>query len=496
MSLDFTANLNDNGFQNTLKSMVRGSVTAADKIDGVLGSISSSPAAGALIGAFSGAAVGLAIKGSLDFAGALQDQSDALNVNVEKLQGLQGAFAQSGGDAEKVAQALGKLNVAQQGAAAGSGELQSAFKTLGITAANLREDSTDELLLKMADGFGTASDRGKAYAATIQILGKSGKALAAGLAGGREELERQIEATTKLSKEEIASLDNAGDAWTRFANTVKVSAAKGVNAIMSLYEMSPDGISGNNAGDRLGAGIRAAFDPHDDDDVISTGPASQAEVDAKRAEVTKRRNQKKWADLRRSLAEDDPSEGFTKEEEGVDNARKSDLQKQVEDGNKIFMESEEKKRAEKKKSADADVKLDEDLAKGQKSQLQKQVEDGNKLFLESEEKKRQAKKQAAKDNLAQSYAAMDTAVGNYESAVSKQHDFDRMSPNERRESIRAQRRDEAINRRRARIDSNPQVHEARSGSGRLNREVAATIKNIKELAAAITQDLSKLIAAP
>ena len=229
-SLEFKSDLDDSQFQAGLKNMEKG----GKKVEGSLVGSFSSMAKGigaSMAASFTVGAVVNAAKSLLDFVGQLQDQAEALGVNTEKLQGLQGAMSQSGVSAEKFTKGMATLNQNIQQAKEDTGSARDSFTALGITFADIANDSPDELILKIADGLKNAKDPAAAFAAALDLLGKNNINFVAGLKAGREEVDKLADSIEKISKEDVALLAEAGDSIEQFGKKVKVSS---INAALGL----------------------------------------------------------------------------------------------------------------------------------------------------------------------------------------------------------------------------------------------------------------------
>ena len=230
MAIPFVTTLDDSQFQAGLKNMEKGGKRVEGSLVGSFSSmakgIGSSMAASFTVGAVVNAA-----KSLLDFVGQLQDQAEALGVNTEKLQGLQGAMSQSGVSAEKFTKGMATLNQNIEQAKNDTGTARDSFEALGITFADIANDSPDELILKIADGLKNAKDPAAAFAAALDLLGKNNINFVAGLKGGREEVDKLADSIEKISKEDVALLAKAGDSIEQFGTKVKVSS---INAALSL----------------------------------------------------------------------------------------------------------------------------------------------------------------------------------------------------------------------------------------------------------------------
>lgn len=224
-SLEFKSDLDDTQFQAGLKNMEKGGKRVEGSLVGSFDSmakgIGASMAAAFTVGAVVGAA-----KSLLDFAGQLQDQAEALGINTEKLQGLQGALSQSGVSAEKFTKGMATLAQNIEQAKNDTGTARDSFEALGITFEDIANDSPDELILKIADGLKNAKDPAAAFAAALDLLGKNNINFVAGLKGGREEVDNLANSIKKLSAEDVATIAKAGDEFEQLGNRIKVEGSE------------------------------------------------------------------------------------------------------------------------------------------------------------------------------------------------------------------------------------------------------------------------------
>ncbi len=219
--LTFTSDMNDAGFRAGLSRMLSMTTAAAGRIGN------------SLSGAFTIGALAMFGKSVTDLAGDLKDTSMALGMTTDELQGQQAAFATAGVSAEEYRAAMGKLTEAQQAVLGGDEKMRGAFEALGISFDQVANSSIGELLFKMADGFKNADDHGKAFAATVDILGKGGKKMAAGLAEGRKE---RSDAATKMSPSAVNTLEKAADDATEGFRKLKAAAGNAFAAILEGLE--------------------------------------------------------------------------------------------------------------------------------------------------------------------------------------------------------------------------------------------------------------------
>ena len=232
--LTFTSTLNDAGFKAGLDRMLGTATAMSGRISGVLA------------GAFSVTAIAMFGKSLTDMAGDIKDTSMALGMSTDALQGQQAALAQAGISAEQYRTGMGKLLDAQQALIANDPKIRAAFEALGLSFEEVANTPVDELLLRMADGFQNADSHGKAFAATMDIMGKGGNRFASALAGGREEIEKFAAAADKLTPDAVNALEKAGDNAAEAFRRLKVAAGDTLYKIMEGW-------------DAIGAGIQRAL---------------------------------------------------------------------------------------------------------------------------------------------------------------------------------------------------------------------------------------------
>lgn len=131
--------------------------------------------------------VGL-IKGTIDAADHLNDLSQSTGIAVETLGGLGFAASQSGSSLDDAASSFGKLNLKIAAAIAGNQEAVKAFNAVGISIAELKSLSPDQIFARLADRFREYEDGankaalgqaffGKSYQGTIPLLNEGGEKL-------------------------------------------------------------------------------------------------------------------------------------------------------------------------------------------------------------------------------------------------------------------------------------------------------------------------------
>ncbi len=186
------------------------------------------------------------------------------------------------------------------------------------------------------------------------------------------------------------------------------------------------------------------------------------------------------------------------EDETLGKSRKAALQKEIEDGNKIYMAGEEEKRRMRMASEKNDRDLDEANAKDKLSDLRKQIEEGNKLYLDAEKKKKDVKKGALQEQLADQQRVGAQARANLGAAQEDLGLFDRSSGDDRRQQNRDYQREQRIKGREQRMMAG-NATDARSGARRRNAAIAAAQKAVDLSDASVAKlvaAIDKLVTAP
>jgi len=170
-------------------------------------------AGGAVLGGIGMLASGIVQAGKdvLDFAGNLQDTSEALGVTAEQLQGLQASFLMGGAGAEDVKKSLGKLSQAMSDAQQNLGPARDAFDKLGVSFDTIASGDTNAVLMEIANGVRNSTNPTQAFAAALDLLGKSGIKMIPGLKGGADGIKELSDAAEKLKNKQVADIAAIGD---------------------------------------------------------------------------------------------------------------------------------------------------------------------------------------------------------------------------------------------------------------------------------------------
>lgn len=167
---------------------------------------------GMLAGAFGGAAVAAWATGMIQQFARVQDIADRFGVSAETIQRLGFSAKMSGTDAETAAKGYTKLVRSVAEAENGSESANEAFATLGINVAQFKNFTPEQQLVEIAKGLESSANRGQAFNAILQILGKSGAEMLPMLEQGAAALADQLERAPVAAGgavKAIAELDDA-----------------------------------------------------------------------------------------------------------------------------------------------------------------------------------------------------------------------------------------------------------------------------------------------
>lgn len=138
-----------------------------------------------------GAAIGIAVKKTIDDMDTLSKTSQKIGVSVEQLSALAYAADLSDVSFEQLSKGVAKLNKAMvEAAAKPTSEAANAFRSLGLSAtdANGRLKSSDAVMGELAEKFAGLKDGAGKTAVSMAIFGRAGADLIPLLNGGKEGL--------------------------------------------------------------------------------------------------------------------------------------------------------------------------------------------------------------------------------------------------------------------------------------------------------------------
>lgn len=197
-------------------------------------------------------------KSVIDLGGHITDLANQSGISAQAFQTLALHFADAGVNGEQFTKALVTLRKSSQDAVDGNKSLQASFLTLGIDAAKLQTLELEKQLEVLGLKISRATDKNAAFAAAMDILGsKNAPKLIASLKQlGQEGFDAVSEKfkNIRLSDEQLASLDAAGDKLDRMWTTIKVLTAK---AFLVTIDFKP---SGSPTGKTFGDSVSRVWD--------------------------------------------------------------------------------------------------------------------------------------------------------------------------------------------------------------------------------------------
>lgn len=216
--------------------------------------------------------IGLAIKGTLDYADDIADLTLKLNESAEALQKVDYAAKLAGaGGVEQVGDSMIKLERAL-------GDVENvkaaeALEHLGLTAEALASMSLDQKILALSDAFQKARATGTGVADIQALLGKSSAELIPMLEQGGDALRGMFEDAPVLAEQTVQEMAKVNDAIDGMVMNAKSGFASLVGAWVSANNFSADFIAGMMGGMGMGDAWDYAGQQKDD-------RKTEAELDA------------------------------------------------------------------------------------------------------------------------------------------------------------------------------------------------------------------------
>lgn len=171
------------------------------------------------------------------------DLSERLGVDTTTLQRFGFAAEQSGLDLETAAKALQKIKLSMGDAASGEKKATEAFSALGIGLADIRNNSPEAILYKIADGLAKVGDENERLNMLTGILGnRLGGSLLPLLGQGSEELRALMSQAATLSEADVKRIQEADDNLAAAKNSLIVGAGTIAGWIIKLGEMPGRGV--------------------------------------------------------------------------------------------------------------------------------------------------------------------------------------------------------------------------------------------------------------
>ncbi len=179
---------------------------------------------------------------AIRFAGAIQDQSQALGMTTTALQVLSLEFKEAGADAGRLFEAVSTQTRGLAEARDTSSGAAAAYRQLGLSASEIELLPIEQRLIAVARAVKNSSDQTTAFAAASQLLGARGlpQMLAALDKLGREGVAAVTQfherAGEIMSEETITRLDAAEKQWGRFWHTMVIGTGETLGFVNRLVD--------------------------------------------------------------------------------------------------------------------------------------------------------------------------------------------------------------------------------------------------------------------
>jgi polyhydroxyalkanoate synthesis regulator phasin/type IV secretory pathway VirB2 component (pilin) len=144
--------------------------------------------------------------------------SEKTGIAIETLAGLEHVSQAAGVNFDDVSTALVRLSRAQALAAEGGKAQVTAFERIGISLAQLKSSTPEELFYRVADAMANAKNHADANASAFALLGRGGAALIPIFQQNSEELRKMVDEAGRASGVNKDAADAARDWETQTAN--------------------------------------------------------------------------------------------------------------------------------------------------------------------------------------------------------------------------------------------------------------------------------------
>ena len=512
MSLDFTSTLDDSPFQRAIRRMDSESSKMAQKAianfqrmgDGLSASFKGMLAGGAIAGGFA-----TAFRGVSEYADNVNDLSEALRLTTDEFQRLSGVFGLGGVSGEKFAKGIGALNQSIQEARDGNERTVASFGRLGVSLKDLNSLSPDEILMKMSDGLASATDKSAALAAASDLVGKGQLRMINALSQGSAAIEEQAGRIKVASASNLAAVDALGDGFAVLKNNAMAAGTEGLGTFLKFANATLPGIVKVTEQlakqsalyqdfQRLTTAAKLfAPEPATIPQLPPVGPGGAANSDMggpNRLSPNAKSTGDAVGEMNRQRQFDEAMENLKRQSQATEQ-----IEKHAERTAKIYRDLYKDGLNDAEKLAFLDREraiIAKDLAKAsgvERAALKEKLADKNAEWLAEkriqQEKARQKKVQDIMDRQQKLQGKLDDDRG-------EQLNFEMSSPDERRQSIRDQRRRERAQGRINRVAESRRLRggrDARPGSNELANNVTTDEDKLRSLAQMLAKEVALLV---
>lgn len=228
--------------ENVIEFLIKGDASGAQKafgkLDGAIGGVTK--VLGSLGLSFGAFEFGKFIANQIEVADQMGKMALKSGVAVEAFSQMSHAFALSDVSAEELAGGFKFLNKAIDEAKQGNDSAQKSFDSIGISMANLKNDSPDEVMLKLADAFTQIEDPAARNTMLLEKFGRAGLKLAPAMEEGRAGIEKLMKQADALGltvdKEFAAAADRFGDSMQTISASVQGAGRQLGKALLPILQ--------------------------------------------------------------------------------------------------------------------------------------------------------------------------------------------------------------------------------------------------------------------
>lgn len=467
MPIDWKATMDDTAVTRAFRNIETGASKTVRSVESTFGVLT----AGAL-----GAGILAIGKSVVDLAGDIADSAEAVGLTSNAYQELTGVFEQGGVKAEKFTKAMGVLQQSIQEAVDGNEKTRTSFERLGITWEELNTASPEEILNDIAEGLQNSSNWTESFAAATDILGKGQTKLIGQLRAGKEALDEQRKSIITMSETAVQAFDAAGDAAQRMgkgALSIFGNALAGAQAFFeTLYEDA--------------MGVPADFESRIANNRANKPKPAPAPIpEDPRIKKLREEDAKNEADMMKEYnrLEEEAAQRAAKNQAAQEQAlaRRAEMQRAfyidgLEGEDKLKALEEDRLKLEDKMFVAGDAEKAQIMEKI--SLVEQQIAQEKRL---EKERERASRIRRLQEDLSENKAKLS-------GLQDKSLDFGLMTSDERRNTVRAQRREARERARQDRIERSGN-RDARFGAGAIQKEISLTKDTIRALA----NELDKLV---
>lgn len=217
--------------------------------------------------ALSTAAVMHGLDSLLKSADQIDNLAKQADIGTEALQALKFKAEESGVSFEAMLPAISKLRQSMTQAEAGSVTFEKAFDALGITMAQVRGSSTEQMLGLVTKAMASTNGETGAAIAVNNLLGMEATKLnkiflELGSQGLQEYIDQLLKANRISSKETISSLDQLEERFNRLKKSAEVAGMFTVSAFVAGAQFLPAFVgalsAGSTASEAMGIALKTA----------------------------------------------------------------------------------------------------------------------------------------------------------------------------------------------------------------------------------------------